>query len=174
MNTVLLIQFIMVHKRVWYTSISKPTTPPFVSTPVKRICYFLHGLLVSPELPPFASASPSESSLRSVSPAPYPYPLFHPYHATPPLHPYHSSQTGSKPHSTPPHPPHPHIPVVWNHQLPLKAIPPKKSRNPWTTKSLTTSVRDKVFKSGPSKICGRQPLKAFTWSILEYIVPFVL
>lgn len=130
MNTVLLIQFIMVHKRVWYTSISKPTTPPFVSTPVKRICYFLHGLLVSPELPPFASASPSESSLRSVSPAPYPYPLFHPYHATPPLHPYHSSQTGSKPHSTPPHPPHPHIPVVWNHQLPLKAIPPKKSRNP--------------------------------------------
>ena len=30
---------------------------------------------------------------------------------------------------------------------------------------------DKVFKNGPSKICGRQPLKNFTWSILEYFVP---
>ena len=27
---------------------------------------------------------------------------------------------------------------------------------------------DKVFKNGPSKICGRQHLKNFTWSILEY------
>ena len=26
---------------------------------------------------------------------------------------------------------------------------------------------DKVFKNGPSKICRRQPLKSFTWSILE-------
>ena len=26
---------------------------------------------------------------------------------------------------------------------------------------------DKVFKNGPSKICGRQPLKTFTWPILE-------
>ena len=26
---------------------------------------------------------------------------------------------------------------------------------------------DKVCKNGPSKICGRQPLKKFTWSILE-------
>ena len=25
----------------------------------------------------------------------------------------------------------------------------------------------KVIKNGPSKICGRQPLKNFTWSILE-------
>ena len=30
---------------------------------------------------------------------------------------------------------------------------------------------DKVFKNGSSKIRGRQPLKTFTWSILEYIVP---
>ena len=29
-------------------------------------------------------------------------------------------------------------------------------------------------KSGPVKICGKQPLKNFTWSILEYFVPFVL
>ena len=29
---------------------------------------------------------------------------------------------------------------------------------------------DKVFKNGPSKICGRQPSKNFTWSILEYFV----
>ena len=36
---------------------------------------------------------------------------------------------------------------------------------------------DKIFKNGPSKICGRQPLKIwlsstnFNWSILEYLVP---
>ena len=29
----------------------------------------------------------------------------------------------------------------------------------------------KVFKNGPSKICGRQLLKKFTWSILEYLDP---
>ena len=29
----------------------------------------------------------------------------------------------------------------------------------------------KVFKNGSSEICGRQPLKNFTWSILEYLVP---
>ena len=45
---------------------------------------------------------------------------------------------------------------------------------------------DKIFKNGPSKICGRQPLKNlkghgllklsstnFTWSILEYLDPYV-
>ena len=31
----------------------------------------------------------------------------------------------------------------------------------------------KVFKSGPSKICGRQPVRNFTWSILEYFVPYM-
>ena len=25
------------------------------------------------------------------------------------------------------------------------------------------------IKNGPSNICGRQPLKNFTWSILEYL-----
>ena len=30
----------------------------------------------------------------------------------------------------------------------------------------------KVFKNGPSKICRRQLLKNFTWSILEYFVPY--
>ena len=30
---------------------------------------------------------------------------------------------------------------------------------------------DKILKNGPSKICGRQSLKNFTWSILEYFVP---
>ena len=29
----------------------------------------------------------------------------------------------------------------------------------------------KVFKNRPSKICGWQPLKNFTWSILEYLDP---
>ena len=31
----------------------------------------------------------------------------------------------------------------------------------------------KVFKNGPSKICGRQPLKHFRWSILEYLDPYI-
>ena len=38
------------------------------------------------------------------------------------------------------------------------------------------SVKDicvKVFKNKPSKICGRQSLKNFTWSILEYFEPFL-
>ena len=30
---------------------------------------------------------------------------------------------------------------------------------------------NKVFKNGPSKSCGRHPLKNFTWPILEYYVP---
>ena len=29
----------------------------------------------------------------------------------------------------------------------------------------------KVFKNGPRKICGRQLLKNFTWSIHEYLDP---
>ena len=28
---------------------------------------------------------------------------------------------------------------------------------------------NKVFKNGPSKICGRQTLKNFAWSVLEYL-----
>ena len=41
-------------------------------------------------------------------------------------------------------------------------------------------IWDKVFKSGPSKICGRQPLKnlngyglLLTWSILQYFASYV-
>ena len=30
-----------------------------------------------------------------------------------------------------------------------------------------------VFKNGPSKICRRESLKSFTWSILEYLDPNV-
>ena len=33
-------------------------------------------------------------------------------------------------------------------------------------------MRDKVFKTGPSKIFGRQPLKNFAWSVLKYFVPY--
>ena len=33
-------------------------------------------------------------------------------------------------------------------------------------------IWDKVFKNGPSKICGRQPLKNFSLTIPEYFVPF--
>ena len=42
---------------------------------------------------------------------------------------------------------------------------------------IKSNIWDKVFKNGPSKICGRQPLKNvsstnFTWSILEYFVSY--
>ena len=30
---------------------------------------------------------------------------------------------------------------------------------------------DKVFKNRLCKICGRQPIKSFSWSILEYFIP---
>ena len=33
-------------------------------------------------------------------------------------------------------------------------------------------IWEKIFKNGPSKICGRQSLKNFTLSILEYFVPY--
>ena len=41
----------------------------------------------------------------------------------------------------------------------------------------STGIWVKVFQNGPSKICGRQPLKSFsctnfTWSILEYLDPY--
>ena len=32
-------------------------------------------------------------------------------------------------------------------------------------------ILDKEFKNGPSKTCGRQPLKYSTWSILKYLDP---
>ena len=35
-------------------------------------------------------------------------------------------------------------------------------------------ILGKVFKNRPSRICGRQPLKNFTRSILEYFVLFML
>ena len=31
---------------------------------------------------------------------------------------------------------------------------------------------DKVFKNGPSRICGKQPIKKFTRSSFEYFVPY--
>ena len=37
--------------------------------------------------------------------------------------------------------------------------------------SISTTKWDKVFKNGPNEICGRQTLKTFIWSILEYFVP---
>ena len=37
----------------------------------------------------------------------------------------------------------------------------------------STMKLDNVFKNGLSKICGRQPSKNFTWSIIEYLVPCV-
>ena len=37
---------------------------------------------------------------------------------------------------------------------------------------LNLNIWGKLSKNGPSKICRRQPIKSFTWSILEYFVPF--
>ena len=34
-------------------------------------------------------------------------------------------------------------------------------------------IWDNVSKNGAGEICGRQPLKNFTWSILKYFVPSV-
>ena len=36
-----------------------------------------------------------------------------------------------------------------------------------------TCIWVKVFQNGPSQICGRQPLKNFTWSFFEHLDPFV-
>ena len=41
-----------------------------------------------------------------------------------------------------------------------------------TSLILICFIWDRVFKNGPSKICGRQPLRNFTWSILEYFVSY--
>ena len=38
--------------------------------------------------------------------------------------------------------------------------------------SMQRSIWVKIFKNGPSSICGRQPFKSFTWSTLEYFDPF--
>ena len=35
-------------------------------------------------------------------------------------------------------------------------------------------IWDKVFKNEPSKICGRRPLKNFTWPILEYFFRYMI
>ena len=62
----------------------------------------------------------------------------------------------------------------------------KSARYNQTVKKRSSKlIWDKVFKKGPSKICGRQPLKNFknlvclrlsstnlTWSILEYFAPY--
>lgn len=38
---------------------------------------------------------------------------------------------------------------------------------------LCKDIWDKVFTDGPTRICGAQPLKNFTWSILECFGPFI-
>ena len=38
---------------------------------------------------------------------------------------------------------------------------------------ISWTIWDIVFMNGPSKIWGRQPLKNFTWSIFQHLVPFV-
>ena len=44
----------------------------------------------------------------------------------------------------------------------------EQSIQKWTKQNLWNAA----FKNGPSKICGRQPLKNFTWFIYEYFVPY--
>ena len=38
---------------------------------------------------------------------------------------------------------------------------------------ISWTIWDIVFMNRPGKIWGTQPLKNFSWSILEYLVPFV-
>ena len=45
----------------------------------------------------------------------------------------------------------------------------KRKRNSASAKYIYMWERE--FKNEPGKICGRQPLKNFTWSILQYFVP---
>ena len=41
-----------------------------------------------------------------------------------------------------------------------------------STKISPTNLRDKVFKNGPSEICGRQPLKNLKWyGLLKQTIP---
>ena len=40
----------------------------------------------------------------------------------------------------------------------------------WRIHVISSEKWDNAFKNGPIKICERQPLKNFTWSILEYLV----
>ena len=48
-----------------------------------------------------------------------------------------------------------------------------KQGNPLTLNPFWSGfVWGKVLKNRPNKSCGRQPLKDFTWSILEYFVPY--
>ena len=54
--------------------------------------------------------------------------------------------------------------VFSSNYCPVSAF--RKKRQPYPTIKW-----DKVFKNRPSKICGRQPLKNFTWSILKNFVP---
>ena len=43
----------------------------------------------------------------------------------------------------------------------------------WLFYQICEIICVKVFKNGPSKICGRHPLKNFTLSILEYLDPYI-
>ena len=42
----------------------------------------------------------------------------------------------------------------------------------WSETNVVTIIWDKVFKNGPSKISQRLSSTNFTWSILEYSVPY--
>ena len=69
--------------------------------------------------------------------------------------------------------------LIWSH---IGLVFPLLNLNKENPKILLKSVEKsmafvkivwvELFKNRPSKICGRQPLKIFTWSILEYLDPF--
>ena len=61
------------------------------------------------------------------------------------------------------------LPVLWFENLLLSGIYIFLNKTPDLP---IKDIRVKVFKDGPSKICGRQPLKNLTWSILEYFDPY--
>ena len=50
----------------------------------------------------------------------------------------------------------------------------KNKHSPLNQSLIKQVIWDKVFKNGQSKICGRQPLKNFTYIILEYFLPYMI
>ena len=48
-----------------------------------------------------------------------------------------------------------------------------KCRDKFNPSYANTDIWNKVFQNEPSKICGRHPVKSFTWSVLEFLAWFI-
>ena len=66
------------------------------------------------------------------------------------------------------------VDYCFNLAIVAKILLPNVASCPDAIMVALSDIWHKVFKNGPSKICGRQPLNNFTWSVLEYFVSFVV